>query len=139
MGISAQEAGIRVNRSKQAIIKAIKKGNVSAIKNENGEWDIEPAELFRVYKPVHTVSSKKVDEGSQRDIPVIPPDTQLENARLQAELNAAQEMIEILKADKVFLQDELKKSSTLVADMRFKQTEKPAQSNKRLLLVETYQ
>lgn len=53
-GLSAREAGNQVGLSKQAILKAIHKGTLSAEKDGNGEWRIEPAELFRVYPPPAT-------------------------------------------------------------------------------------
>jgi hypothetical protein len=36
-------------------MKAIKTGRVSAEKADNGEWRIEPVELFRVWPPVNEV------------------------------------------------------------------------------------
>jgi hypothetical protein len=50
--LTAREAGERVGKSRQAIIKAIRKGTLSAAKDESGEWRIDPAELFRVYPPI---------------------------------------------------------------------------------------
>lgn len=55
MGISAKEAAELVGMSKQGIIRACRSGKISATKNLNGEWDIEPVELFRVYPPVSTL------------------------------------------------------------------------------------
>lgn len=47
LGQAAREAGI----SKPSLSAAIKKGRVSAEKNESGVYEIDPAELFRVYPP----------------------------------------------------------------------------------------
>ena len=47
LGQAAKEAGI----SKPSLSAAIKKGRVSAEKNESGVYQIDPAELFRVYPP----------------------------------------------------------------------------------------
>ena len=62
----------RFGLTKQAIIKAIRKGTISAVKDEAGEWRIEPAELFRVYQAVATVDGNQqatVDSpGLQREI-----------------------------------------------------------------------
>lgn len=49
---SLKEAAERTGRGKPAILKAIQKGRISARKNEFGEWQIDPAELHRVYPPV---------------------------------------------------------------------------------------
>ncbi len=45
MGQTAKQAGI----SKATLSRAIKSGKISAKKNTRGGWDIDPAELFRVY------------------------------------------------------------------------------------------
>jgi excisionase family DNA binding protein len=45
LGQAAKETGL----SKPTISKAIKTGRLSAVKAENGEYQIDPAELFRVY------------------------------------------------------------------------------------------
>ena len=47
LGQAAKEVGI----SKPSLSAAIKKGRVSAVKNEQGAYEIDPAELFRVYPP----------------------------------------------------------------------------------------
>jgi hypothetical protein len=41
---------IGLNRS--TVLRAIKSGKISAAKDEHGEWQIDPAELHRVYPPV---------------------------------------------------------------------------------------
>ena len=51
MSVSAKQAAEQVGLSKQGVIKAIKQGKLSATKDDNGEWQIDPAELFRVYQP----------------------------------------------------------------------------------------
>lgn len=59
MALTAREAGERVGKTRQAIIKAIRKGTLSAEKDAAGEWRIEPAELFRVYPAVPAVDSNE--------------------------------------------------------------------------------
>lgn len=68
MSLSLKEAAEAVGKTKPAVLKAIQKGKISAAKDENGQWQIEPVELFRVYKPVNeeTVSNpSKVTDGKQ--------------------------------------------------------------------------
>lgn len=49
LGTAAKATGL----SKSTILRAIKSGKVSATKNEaSGDWNIDPAELHRVYPPV---------------------------------------------------------------------------------------
>jgi uncharacterized protein YhaN len=59
MALTAREAGERVGKTRQAIIKAIRKGTLSAEKDASGEWRIEPAELFRVYPAVPAVDDNE--------------------------------------------------------------------------------
>lgn len=47
LGTAAKATGI----SKSTIQRAIKDGKISAVKNANGSYEIEPAELHRVYPP----------------------------------------------------------------------------------------
>jgi hypothetical protein len=73
-GLSAREAAEQVGLTKQAIIKAIRKGTISAEKDVNGEWRIDPAELFRVYQVVKVADNHQqpaaaiVDPGLQREV-----------------------------------------------------------------------
>lgn len=50
--LSLRAAGAAVGLNKTTILRAIQKGTISAKKNDHNEWVIEPAELFRVYRPI---------------------------------------------------------------------------------------
>src|SRR3954449_2358226 len=52
MAYSLKQAGEATGRSKPSILRAIQAGKISAKKNEMREWEIDPAELHRVYPPV---------------------------------------------------------------------------------------
>ena len=52
------EAAKKANVSRAAIHKAIKAGRLSATKNDDGNYLIDAAELFRVYQPVTSTISK---------------------------------------------------------------------------------
>src|ERR1019366_3050664 len=47
-------AAAAVGRNKTAILRAIKAGKISVAKDENGEWQIDPAELHRIYPPLRS-------------------------------------------------------------------------------------
>jgi hypothetical protein len=47
-------AAATVGRNKAAILRAIKAGKISAAQDENGEWQIDPAELHRIYPPLRS-------------------------------------------------------------------------------------
>lgn len=55
MGIPLKDASEQVGVTRQTIMKAIKSGRISAEKTPNGEWRIEPVELFRVWPAVKGV------------------------------------------------------------------------------------
>ncbi len=63
-----KEAAEAVGMTKPAIFKAIKRGTISAAKDERGQWQIDPSELHRVYKLVNqednrTISSLREETG----------------------------------------------------------------------------
>jgi len=47
-------AAAAVGRNKTAILRVIKAGKISVAKDENGEWQIDPAELHRIYPPLRS-------------------------------------------------------------------------------------
>ena len=60
-----KEAAEAVGMTKPAIFKAIKKGTISAEKDERGQWLIDPAELHRVYKPVNQGENQSMSNSQQ--------------------------------------------------------------------------
>jgi hypothetical protein len=54
-------AAAAVGRNKTAILRAIKAGKISVAKDENGEWQIDPAELHRIYPPLRSASMQGND------------------------------------------------------------------------------
>jgi hypothetical protein len=93
MGLSAKEAADAVGISKQGIIKAITRGRISANKDKNGDWEIDAAELFRVYDPKKEVDAVHASTDSE-SISAYPPENtlslQLSNVELRAKLEAAE-------------------------------------------------
>ncbi len=65
MALTATEAAALAGVSKSAILKAIKTGKVSAIKNQNEEWRIEPVELLRHYEPVGEIPQQDVRQSAE--------------------------------------------------------------------------
>jgi hypothetical protein len=49
-------AAAAVGRNKTAILRGIENGKISAARDENGELQIDPAELHRVYPPLRSGS-----------------------------------------------------------------------------------
>lgn len=74
MGISAKEAAELASVSKGAILRAIKSGRMSATKDVNGEWEIDVAELSRVYTvraPSEREDTPEYTPGAQREIELL--------------------------------------------------------------------
>jgi excisionase family DNA binding protein len=64
LGQAAKATGI----TKTTIAEAIKKGRISAIKDDSGRYQIDPSELHRVYKPVSTQDGKADTQNEQYKI-----------------------------------------------------------------------
>jgi excisionase family DNA binding protein len=106
--LSLREAAEQTGVSKSTIFRAIKAGRMSAPRNDDGEFQIDPAELFRVYppKPVQAVNLRL-----DRDVPAQagthaegrdasdPEKVELRvrNATLEAEVKGLREMAEELR------------------------------------------
>lgn len=82
LGQAAQATG----KSKMTIQRVIKKGVISANKTESGEWEIDPAELHRVF-PIVTES-----DGSDRIM--LRDDTPRDTSVLQREIEVQDEKIQ---------------------------------------------
>jgi hypothetical protein len=101
---AAQAAGI--NRS--TVLRAIKAGRVSGTKTETGDWQIEPAELHRVYPPAEARPEAPVDACIQSvdastllrtaaDAPMTPVQEAQEMLRLGYKLEQAENALAALK------------------------------------------
>ena len=103
MSYTLGEAAIATGKSKSTLSKAIKAGKITAFKNDNGAFEIEPSELHRLYPPaslaVEENTSKSVDSEQNATPDSIPKNTSNIEV-LEAKLQMANERIEELKADK---------------------------------------
>lgn len=99
MGITLREASEKVGVTRQTLMKAIKTGRVSAEKADNGEWRIEPVELFRVWPPVNEVQQPLQDGLTSSDTPSLQAENRLlreQVAELREERNAWREQAQRL-------------------------------------------
>lgn len=97
MSLSAREAAEEVGLSRDGILKAIRTGKLSAQKNQNGEWRIEPVELFRVYEAVHTNGSAPVHDSPQTTIEASTESLQVEIRQLHQRLADKDDVIADLR------------------------------------------
>ena len=72
-------------KSKSTILKAISSGRISAVKDDLGQWEIDPSELHRVYRPV-SVNRSPEHLIERQDTPREPPDLSRENEILRGEV-----------------------------------------------------
>ena len=68
--LSMSEAAARTGLSKSTIHRAIKGGKLSAERQEDGSYEIDPAELFRVYRPAQSELTRLAGRsGTPSDTP----------------------------------------------------------------------
>ena len=102
--LSLREAATASGTSKSTILRAIQSGRMSAPRNDDGGYDIDPAELFRVYPlkaegdgPTDRLAtSRDDDEGHDAPAHGAPDDVELRirNARLEVELASMKALLE---------------------------------------------
>jgi FtsZ-binding cell division protein ZapB len=92
MGYSLAEAARASGKSKMTIQRAIKGGKISAFRNEDGSYDIDPAELHRVF-PV--VSGDDPDTGNMGH-----DDTLSDINMLQLEIKVRDEKLASVQAER---------------------------------------
>lgn len=83
------QAAKATGKAKSSISAAIKDGTISATKNENGSYTIDPAELHRVFPPAsfaNSAAEHRLDDSEQGDL-------RFENGVLKGELNQLRERL----------------------------------------------
>lgn len=88
LGEAAKATGV----SKASLSRAIGNGRISAIKNDDGSFSIEPVELHRVYPPKSAVTVSETPYETMRNPSANPRNTPDANV-LQARLEAALEQL----------------------------------------------
>ena len=99
MKLTAGQAAKAVGVSTATITRAIKRGRISAAKDEDGAWQIEPAELHRTFPPV--ASQADVQREMQSGAILSQEGRmQVEMARMEEQLRAAEERREAAERDR---------------------------------------
>ncbi len=101
LGQAAKETGL----AKSAISRAIKTGRLSAVRQENGSFAIDPAELFRVYPR----NSSREQESERMATPG-------EHQEQQREIVVLRELIEEIKGERDDLRNERDRLLRLVEE-----------------------
>ncbi len=101
--LSLREAAEQTQTSKSTIFRAIKAGRLSAARDDDGNFAIDPAELFRVYPPkaAATVPAQPEKRPEGQDAPALETsdatELRIRNAQLEAQVNALREILEMEK------------------------------------------
>ena len=111
MPYTLKQAAIATGKSKPTILRAIQTGKVSAEKDAQGEWQIEPAELHRVYEPVMECNGS--DETPRNDTQ--HPDSVIETVLLRAEVEKWRERFATVEIDR---ERERGEASATIEDLR---------------------
>ena len=90
MKLSASQAAKKTGKSVPTITRAIKSGKISAQKTGSGGYQIDAAELFRVFK--------SVDDDPNVKGNMSPPDTLTNPGNNTLALRLLQEKVEVLEA-----------------------------------------
>ena len=91
MKYTAGQAAKAASVSTATITRAIKRGKMSAAKDDNGSWQIDPAELHRVFQTVAPQEPPK-ESVQEHAIPLQDSDLRLEVVRLEERLKTAEAM-----------------------------------------------
>jgi len=98
MGYTLGEAAKACGMSKATLSKAVKSGKISATKNADGSFSIEPVELHRVYPiTVETVASEQYETPKSTQV---NSENSNEMLMLQMKLESAHQRISDLETDK---------------------------------------
>jgi excisionase family DNA binding protein len=94
--LSLREAAHEVGISKSTILRAIQSGRLLAPRKEDGGYAIDPAELFRVYKPKDAAPTQEspADDGSAAPISdAAPAELTARMAALEIELRGLKDLL----------------------------------------------
>lgn len=87
--LSLRGAADAAGTSKSTILRAIQRGRLSASRDDDGGWRIDPAELHRVYPPRNGGGTVRTERSGQ-DAP--PPATDA-TAVLEAQIEALRDVL----------------------------------------------
>jgi len=133
---SLSEAARLTGKSRTTIQRAIKSGKISAPKDEDGNYSIDPAELNRVY-PIKLMSAGGTHSAAANG--TLRNSSETEGASpeikvLQAELKASQQMVEergrTIDDLRTRLDDSERRVTALLSDRRPTASEKPVEDRR---------
>ena len=124
---SLAEAAKAVSKSKSTLLRAIKKGKISASKDDSGQYQIEPVELFRAYPDATGDVLRDAPNDAPRTTHDAPHDAgePHEISALQAEVKGLQGQVDLLTSERDDLRgrldtesEERRKLTMMLTDQR---------------------
>ncbi|WP_157001816.1 hypothetical protein [Paracoccus sp. S4493] len=98
VGLTLSQAAKALGKSKSTLNRAIKTGRLSATRNEDGTFSINPAELYRAFpEPQKNAHQERMKE---QDRTVVPDDLSSRISLLQQLLEREREAVADLKEDR---------------------------------------
>lgn len=101
MAYTLGQAAKATGKTKATIQEAIKRGRVSAAKDESGRYQIDPAELHRVYPPIPTTAP---EPDVSDPLQTLKKDHEIN--RLSDRVKSLEEMLEQAKAEKEWAKEQ---------------------------------
>ena len=93
---AAKEAG----KSKSVLLSAMRGGRLSATKGDGGQWQIDPAELFRVYPQASGLPGRLPQGGTEANPPSTMPPTTTEAEFLREKVGLMERIIRSVEAER---------------------------------------
>jgi hypothetical protein len=90
LGMAAKAAGV----SKSTILRAITAHRISAAKTDTGDWQIDPAELHRVFPPAGNAADRAGNGAAERGATAAE---RHETPALEAQIAGLREVAELLR------------------------------------------
>lgn len=94
--LSLSEAAKVAGQSKSTIWRAVKSGRVSATRADGGDYQIDPAELHRVFPIVGTGQGRDTAASVKQDATALE---RAETAALQAQIDSLRQIGELLRTE----------------------------------------
>lgn len=119
MKLSLNKASQTCGRSKSTLLEAIKSGRMSAPKNDQGHYSIDPAELHRVFPFKMTDHPEPVSNRSPEPQPTTP-ENHPETTALEREVDLLREMLAKAETNADHWRSMAERQQTLLEDKRLR-------------------
>jgi len=120
--LSLQQAADATGKEKSTISRAIKSGRMSGVKTDKGNYEIDPAELFRVFRP-----KAEPEESTGQKQHGAPDEMASENRELRVRVELLGEMVRKIESERDDLRrrldtdaEERRRLTAILTDQRAK-------------------